>query len=129
MLAPDVAAPQSLLEIFQLGSEGHSLVRNLLQSVGPKARHTALGRRAETLCQCETRRAACPILGVVLSIGANYHEHLKEMSTPAPETPMCFYKSVASIIGSGDKIIPPKSNPDMLDWEGEFSVVIGTTCA
>lgn len=127
LLAPDVAAPQSLLEIFQLGNEGHDLVRNLLRAVGPKA---AQLRSAGVLKPYASAKLAAPLPnpGMVLSIGANYHEHLKEMNTPAPATPMCFYKSVASIVGSGDKIIPPKSNPDMLDWEGEFSVVIGTAC-
>jgi 2-keto-4-pentenoate hydratase/2-oxohepta-3-ene-1,7-dioic acid hydratase in catechol pathway len=58
----------------------------------------------------------------------NYHEHLKEMKTPVPEKPAAFTKSVASIIGTEDPIRVPKANPDMLDWEGEFSVVIGRAC-
>jgi acylpyruvate hydrolase len=72
--------------------------------------------------------APLPEPGMVLAAGANYHEHLKEMNAPAPETPMGFYKSVASIIGHGGSISRPPSNPDMLDWEGEFSIVIGKTC-
>ena len=50
------------------------------------------------------------------------------MKTPTPEKPAAFTKSVASIIASGEAIKVPKSNPDMLDWEGEFSVVIGRPC-
>src|SRR5438105_3076908 len=65
---------------------------------------------------------------IVLSVGMNYHEHLKEMKTPTPQKPAAFTKSVASIIASGEAIKVPKSNPGMLDWEGEFSVVIGKTC-
>jgi 2-keto-4-pentenoate hydratase/2-oxohepta-3-ene-1,7-dioic acid hydratase in catechol pathway len=72
--------------------------------------------------------APIPDPGIVLSVGMNYHEHLKEMKTPTPEKPAAFTKSVASIIASGEAIKVPKSNPDMLDWEGEFSVVIGKTC-
>ena len=63
--------------------------------------------------------------GLLLSVGMNYHEHLKEMKTPAPEIPAAFTKSVASIIASGQPIKVPSSNPGMLDWEGEFTVVIG----
>jgi 2-keto-4-pentenoate hydratase/2-oxohepta-3-ene-1,7-dioic acid hydratase in catechol pathway len=63
--------------------------------------------------------------GLLLSVGMNYHEHLKEMKTPAPEIPAAFTKSVASIIASGQPIKVPSSNPSMLDWEGEFTVVIG----
>jgi acylpyruvate hydrolase len=65
---------------------------------------------------------------MVLSIGMNYHGHLKEMNTPAPQKPTAFTKSVASIIAAGDPIKVPPSNPNMLDWEGEFSVVIGKPC-
>ena len=72
--------------------------------------------------------APIPDPGVVLSVGMNYHEHLKEMKTPTPEKPAAFTKSLASIIASGEPIKVPKSNPDMLDWEGEFSVVIGRPC-
>lgn len=66
--------------------------------------------------------------GMVLSVGMNYHQHLKEMKTPVPEKPAAFTKSVASIIGTEEPIRIPPSNPDMLDWEGEFSVVIGKPC-
>jgi len=63
--------------------------------------------------------------GLLLSVGMNYHEHLKEMKTPVPEKPAAFTKSVASIIASGQPILLPASHPDMVDWEGEFTVVIG----
>jgi 2-keto-4-pentenoate hydratase/2-oxohepta-3-ene-1,7-dioic acid hydratase in catechol pathway len=63
--------------------------------------------------------------GLLLSVGMNYHEHLKEMKTPVPEKPAAFTKSVASIIASGEPILLPASHPDMVDWEGELTVVIG----
>src|SRR5690349_25013426 len=75
-----------------------------------------------------TLKAPLPDPGMVLSVGMNYHEHLKEMKTPVPEKPAAFTKSVASIIGPDAAIRMPPSNPDMLDWEGEFSVVIGRPC-
>jgi 2-keto-4-pentenoate hydratase/2-oxohepta-3-ene-1,7-dioic acid hydratase in catechol pathway len=62
---------------------------------------------------------------LLLSVGMNYHEHLKEMKTPVPEQPAAFTKSVASIIASGQPILLPPACPDMVDWEGEFTVVIG----
>jgi len=72
-------------------------------------------------------KLAAPISnpGLLLSCGMNYHEHLKEMKTPVPDKPAAFTKSVASIIASGQPILLPASNPDMVDWEGEFTVVIG----
>src|SRR5260221_148473 len=62
---------------------------------------------------------------LLLSVGMNYHEHLKEMKTPVPEKPAAFTKSVASIIASGAPILLPPAHPDMVDWEGEFTVVMG----
>jgi len=62
---------------------------------------------------------------LLLSVGMNYHEHLKEMTTPVPEKPAAFTKSVASIIATGQPIVLPAAHPDMVDWEGEFTVVIG----
>jgi 2-keto-4-pentenoate hydratase/2-oxohepta-3-ene-1,7-dioic acid hydratase in catechol pathway len=66
--------------------------------------------------------------GMVLSVGMNYHEHLKEMKTPVPDKPAAFTKSVASIIGPEEPIRLPPGNASMVDWEGEFSVVIGRPC-
>lgn len=65
---------------------------------------------------------------LLLSVGMNYHEHLKEMKTPVPEKPAAFTKSVASIIATGEPIMLPPSNPNMVDWEGEFTVVLGKPC-
>lgn len=72
--------------------------------------------------------APIPNPGLILSVGMNYGEHLKEMKTPVPEKPAAFTKSVASIIGPETPIRLPASHPDMVDWEGEFSVVIGKPC-
>ena len=65
---------------------------------------------------------------LLLSVGMNYGEHLKEMKTPIPEKPAAFTKSVASIIATGEPILLPASHPSMVDWEGEFTVVIGRPC-
>src|SRR5579862_8437145 len=71
-------------------------------------------------------RAAAPVMAplpdpaIALACGLNYRAHLAEMNTPVPATPTAFTKSVASIIGTGSPIVLPRSNPDMVDWEGEF---------
>lgn len=97
------------------------LERDLLQ----KAR-TATGK---TYARSDVKLLApLPNPGMVLSVGMNYHRHLKEMNTPVPEKPAAFTKSVASIIGPDAPIRLPQNNPEMVDWEGEFSVVIGKPC-
>ena len=72
--------------------------------------------------------APIPDASFILSCGMNSREHVREMNSPPPERPYGFAKSPGAVIGSGDAIVLPKSNPNMVDWEGEFSVVIGKPC-
>src|SRR5262245_29613352 len=101
-------------------------VRSILELGLPSRAATTSGRR---VARSDVKLLApIPNPGMVLSVRMNYHEHLKEMKTPVPEKPAAFTKSVASIIGPDAPIRIPPANPDMLDWEGEFSVVIGRPC-
>ena len=109
--ASDSSLPCSIKEILRTGS----LER--VRKLATKKRLTG----AKLL-------APIPDPGLVLSCGMNYHEHLKEMKTPVPDKPAAFTKSVASIVGTDEPIKLPSSNPHMVDWEGEFSVVIGKPC-
>jgi len=110
--AADRSLPPSLKGILE--ANGLARVKKILKS---KKGRTPL-RRAKLLPPISNP-------GLLLSVGMNYHEHLKEMKTPVPEKPAAFTKSVASIIASGQPIVLPASNPNMVDWEGEFTVVIG----
>src|SRR5260221_5012873 len=101
---------------------GGSLKEILASGALERAREATGARHARKAVKL---LAPIPDPGMLLSVGMNYHEHLKEMKTPAPEEPAAFTKSVASIIASGEAIKVPSSNPGMLDWEGEFTVVIG----
>jgi 2-keto-4-pentenoate hydratase/2-oxohepta-3-ene-1,7-dioic acid hydratase in catechol pathway len=102
-----------------LASGSLDKVRSILKAPGKEQRIPAKGAKL---------LAPVPNPAMVLSVGMNYHEHLKEMNTPVPEKPAAFTKSVASIIGHGHAIILPASHPSMVDWEGEFTVVIGKPC-
>jgi acylpyruvate hydrolase len=110
--ANDRSLPPTVKGILE--ANGLARVRKVLKS----KKHRAPRRRAKLL-------PPIPNPGLLLSVGMNYHEHLKEMKTPVPEKPAAFTKSVASIIASGQPILLPASNPDMVDWEGELTVVIG----
>jgi 2-keto-4-pentenoate hydratase/2-oxohepta-3-ene-1,7-dioic acid hydratase in catechol pathway len=111
--------------IIDLSSIGPDL-RSILESDGLDRARSAEGRRISL----RGARLLAPIQNptMVLSVGMNYHEHLKEMKTAVPEKPAAFTKSVASIIGPEAPILVPPDNPGMVDWEGEFSVVIGKPC-
>jgi 2-keto-4-pentenoate hydratase/2-oxohepta-3-ene-1,7-dioic acid hydratase in catechol pathway len=110
--ANDRSLPPTLKGILE--ANGLSRVKKIIKS----RKHRVPRRRARLLPPISNP-------GLLLSVGMNYHEHLKEMKTPVPEKPAAFTKSVASIIASGQPIVLPASHPDMVDWEGEFTVVIG----
>jgi acylpyruvate hydrolase len=110
--ACDRSLPSTIKGLLQANAV--SRVRRVLKS----RKHRLPRKKAKLL-------PPIPNPGLLLSVGMNYHEHLKEMKTPVPEKPAAFTKSVASIIGPGQPILLPRSHPDMVDWEGEFTVVIG----
>jgi 2-keto-4-pentenoate hydratase/2-oxohepta-3-ene-1,7-dioic acid hydratase in catechol pathway len=65
----------------------------------------------------------------LLCVGANYHDHVAEMTKdgPAPAKvpfPFSFLKPSSSLVGSGQNV-PVPSYGTKLDWELELAVVIG----
>jgi acylpyruvate hydrolase len=124
---PGVIAGDDIVDLGAVAAD----IRGLLASGGlDKARSisSSPGKERRVPLKGAKLHAPVPNPGMVLSVGMNYHEHLKEMKTPVPQKPAAFTKSVASIIGPGHAIILPAAHPDMVDWEGEFSVVIGKPC-
>jgi len=119
---PGRLAGDDIVDLHALAPDVRTILENnLLGRAASAAGHSVPLKEVKLL-------APIPNPGMVLSVGMNYHEHLKEMKTPVPEKPAAFTKSVASIVGPDAPIRIPPSNPDMLDWEGEFSVVIGRPC-
>ena len=128
---PEAAAlPHSLRGIIASGDEGMALVRRIAAQVEGSAALATRLREKGALLPRDKARLLAPILdpGFVLSCGMNYHAHLREMKSATPETPAHFAKNVAAIVGPGGAIKLPPSNPDMVDWEGEFCAVIGKPC-
>ena len=120
--------PNSVRGILEANHAGLDLVRRLADAAaGPAAVEL---RDKGVLVELDTAPLLAPIPdpGILLACGRNYHGHLREMKTSPPKEPAAFTKSVASIIGPETPIRPPRSHPDMVDWEGEFTVVIGRRC-
>lgn len=70
----------------------------------------------------------------VLCIGLNYRDHVDEAQAVNPELgsqpdPIVFSKFKSALIGDGEAIVIPRAAPDMIDWEGELAVVIGSRCS
>jgi|TARA_B100000029_G_scaffold37163_1_gene34955 acylpyruvate hydrolase len=66
---------------------------------------------------------------IILSVGMNYHAHLKEMqNAPALPYPPAFLMTHQALNGSGKPIVVPPQCPDMIDFEGELCFVFGKYC-
>ncbi len=73
-------------------------------------------------------KAPIPQPSLILAHGMAYREHLEEMGVPIPDEPTWFIKASSSVVGSGAPIVLPRDHGEMVDWEGEFSIVIGRPC-
>jgi 2-keto-4-pentenoate hydratase/2-oxohepta-3-ene-1,7-dioic acid hydratase in catechol pathway len=126
--------PTSMPALLAGGQQGLDIVRRVLDTVRENrsdeiarlARCGAITPRAQTRLDAPVRP------GLVLSHGRAYFSHLKEMQKSdkpkvEPE-PHAFMKTVNAIVGPDDPIVLPKQFPDMVDFEGEFSVVFGIDC-
>ena len=122
--------PSSIRAILQTGPEALDAISRLLGKIETKSELLADLEEAGAVTKLSDAKLLAPIPdpALILSCGLNYHEHLREMNTPVPATPTAFTKNAASVIGTGEPILLPKAAPDMVDWEGEFTVVIGKPC-
>ena len=62
-----------------------------------------------------------------MAIGLNYADHIAESGMEAPEYPVFFNKQVTCVVGPYDDVHMPRVS-NLLDYEGELAIVIGTRC-
>jgi len=121
--------PGSMRAILEAGEPALDLVRRMLDAAqGLSAAERLRDQGALVPRARATLLAPVPDPLLILSCGMNYRAHLAEMKTPVPERPAAFTKNAAQLIGPEAPILLPPSNPDMVDWEGELTVVIGRAC-
>jgi acylpyruvate hydrolase len=122
--------PTTVRGILENGDCALDLIERIIDEIGASRSVAERLREARALSERFGVRLDAPITnpGLILSCGLNYHEHLREMNTPVPAAPTAFTKNAAQIIGPDASIVLPDSHPDMVDWEGEFCVVIGRPC-
>ena len=113
--------PQSVKAILEAGPEALDLVRRFAEEGE---------RHAEALLPFPQTRLLAPVPdpAIVLSTGSAYRAHLKEMKVAAPTVPSGFLKNAGAITGPEWPIVIPAQAPNMVDYEGEFSCVIGSYC-
>jgi acylpyruvate hydrolase len=122
--------PSSVRAILQTEHEGLTLVRKIAETVESERSLWDRLLEAGALVARDRARLMAPIPDptLILSVGTNYRSHQAEMGGKGPSAPGAFIKCNGSIIGTGDAIVLPPSNSQMVDFEGEFCVVIGKTC-
>ena len=72
-------------------------------------------------------RPPVPRPGKFLAIALNYRDHLEETGRDEPAYPTFFTKASTCVVGAGDPVEVPAVS-DLVDYEGELGVVIGTRC-
>lgn len=127
--------PTSMSALLAGGSEGLDFIRRLIDKVDTDCSDTRARLKAcRALRSATDTRFAAPIPrpSILLSHGRAYHSHLMEMQgTQRPkieEAPKAFMKNVNGIIGPDAPIVLPPHCADMVDFEGEFSIVFGAPC-
>src|SRR5258705_5589355 len=126
---PEVAGyPHSIRAILRLGPNALSTIKRVVAKVAGDSNLAADLKETGALTDVSKTKLLAPIPDptLILSCGMNYHEHLREMNTPVPATPTAFTKNAASVIGTEEPILLPRAAPDMVDWEGEFTVVMAS---
>lgn len=120
-------AADSVMAILEGGSAALDDVKRLADSVdGRRDELQAAGALVDEASA--TYLPPIPKPGLILSVGMNYAAHLEEMNTPIPKEPAAFIKSQHSLTGHRQPIRIPRDHPDMVDFEGEFTFVIGRDC-
>ena len=97
--------------------------------------------KAKTLCKGDVKRISLSDIELkapiarppkIIAIGLNYSDHLEEVKAAGremekPKVPMIFNKQSLSATGPYSEVHDP-SVSEMLDFEGELTVVIGKKC-
>ncbi len=121
--------PDSVKSIIAGGEKSLALVQNIIDQASSADIIDKLRENgALTAFESAILGPVIPDPLILLSGSMNSYEHVKEMGDPPPAKPCAFHKAHSAISASGDDIILPPDHGEMVDWEGEFCVVIGKKC-
>jgi len=125
-LAADALNPASMIDLLAVGAPGLQAITATLSWLdGGALSPEELVANGSVIPAAAVHLAApIPRPGKVMAIGINYRAHASEMERELPEHPTVFTKVSSCIVGVGHPVHAPVES-EMLDWEGEFCVVIG----
>ncbi|WP_100398696.1 fumarylacetoacetate hydrolase family protein [Bacillus sp. FJAT-44742] len=122
-LLAEAEVPSKGVGFLQGGEKSMSLARKAVEYIENNASQE---EKKEWVLSKEEVRIEAPVQNPskIICVGHNYQEHIREMGRELPTHPVIFAKFANAIIGPEDDI-PLKSITNKLDYEAEFSFVIG----
>lgn len=125
----DGPAISDIIEVLDLDGEAGTRVRRFVDRLAA-GEPALLDRLAELgALHDESGVTYGPLLQprLIFCGSMGYKEHMREMNTEPPKNPTGFIKSAAAVIAHNEPLHLPARDPDMMDYECEFSCVIGRT--
>jgi len=123
------AIPSTMREVLAGGHETMSLLNEVAELAKQPEVAKALRETGAIAPFGDTKLGpVVPDPQLILSGSMNSWGHLREMGDEKAEFPCAFIKFPSSLSSSGANIVLPPGHSDMVDWEGEFCVVIGKEC-
>ena len=119
--------PSAMTALLAGGTEGLKVIERVI-SLARESRAQLEAIGAILPLASAVLGPAVPDSDLVLSGSMNSRGHLLEMGDILPSYPCAFHKVRSAVTASGAQIVPPLGHGEMLDWEGEFCVVIGAPC-
>lgn len=114
--------PNNTDELYQGGKESLQLAQGAIDFI--LANPESFDKQA--IFNIEDVKVEAPVQkpGKIICVGHNYREHILEMGRELPSNPVIFAKFANTILGPDDDI-PFYPISDQLDYEAEFTFVIG----
>jgi acylpyruvate hydrolase len=127
---PEAAlVPETLAGLLAAGPGALTLVAELAARAAHPAQREALRAHQALRPYASTKLApVIPEPALLLAGSMNSRGHLAEMGDVPAEHPCAFLKVRSAIAASGSDIELPAGEAEMIDWEGEFCLVIGKPC-
>ena len=129
-LAKDV--PTRMRDLLAGGQAALAAVQACLDAVAALSTEEQAGLRRSGVLQAWDDASFLPVVpdpSIILSVGMNYRAHLEEMENiPTPKSPPAFLMTHPALNGHRMPIIAPAQCPDMIDYEGELTLVFGKSC-
>lgn len=126
--------PKTMIGLLECGAAGFEMVKRVIDRVeSASSDERSQWSLSGSLKPAESVAILAPVPAprLIFSSGLSYAQHEIEMAgrrEPHDRKPDGSFRCSSSVIGHRAAIRLPRDNPDMVDTEVEFSIVIGKPC-